>query len=126
MAHKGDFPECNRCTSFQCSNCGLDNGVFKEEGDVSKGNTYINYNILIIVGFIIAVIADEIEFNAVSCFILIVLPVIAIYQFLIHRTLKEDNSNNKEAEKYYIRGLIIDIIVFICLAIRFINLCILR
>jgi len=24
MAEKGDFPECEKCTSFQCTTCGLE------------------------------------------------------------------------------------------------------
>ena len=32
MAEKGDFPECEKCTSFQCKSCGL---------EASRGDGYI-------------------------------------------------------------------------------------
>ena len=59
MAHKGDFPECDRCTSFQCRTCGLDSGVFKEEGSVSSGNSLIKTNIICIILLILSEFIDK-------------------------------------------------------------------
>ena len=117
MAHKGDFPECNRCTSFQCRTCGLDSGVFKEEGSVSSGNSLIKTNVISIILLILSEFIDKKPINPVYLFIIVGLAVNAIRYLLIHRAMKEKNSNDGEADNYYGKAVLMDIIAFIILMI---------
>ena len=110
MAHKGDFPECQRCTSFQCKTCGLDQGPLKIEGDVTQGNSMINFNLLLLVYVGIAYISRGLTIGFVNGIILIGFPILSIILFWIHRVLREENSNNPEAEKFFLMALGLDMI----------------
>lgn len=107
MAYKGDFPECNRCTSFQCETCGLDKGILKIKGLVSEANWLIKINIIEIVLTFLFLDKDgriwHIFFYASS-----------IISLSIYRALKEQNSQ-AEVDKFFFVALAFMATPLICM-----------
>lgn len=122
MAHKGDFPECNVCTSFQCRTCGLDSGVFQPEGDVTRGNSLIKYNLFIIGMMILCFLDGEKEVNIINIAIGIGGPIVSIYLLLAHRWLSENKNTQEKAGEYMLMALGIDAFVFLYVIWPFIKI----
>ncbi len=91
MAHKGDFPECAKCTSFQCRTCGLDHGSLRPEGNITFSETLININILLICGSIL-----EYCFGSDFSFFLILWiigVVFATLMLFVYISMKQEDYN---------------------------------
>lgn len=82
MAEKGDFPECEKCTSFQCVTCGLE--ASRGEGYITARKNvfkYCIYSILVLIA-LYTLHLDKMSFG--KMIFLICFPVSCMY--LITRT----------------------------------------
>lgn len=106
---KGDFPECQKCTSFQCTTCGLDQ-INKDSGGVSS-----TYNIFKSICVLIFLLILSWLFGEITLFKAIAFSIafgsIGAYRIIVFIENK-DNVNKEYGKENLITGLSIGLVTF--------------
>ena len=77
MAEKGDFPECEKCTSFQCQTCGLE--ASRGDGSITGRKSAFKYCLYMALAIIASYIFKSPPISFKTMLFLLAFPIVGMY-----------------------------------------------